>query len=134
MSKKVFTRECSYEREQLGLIINTRSMMVYLPPAKLNKIKTILNKSWHSKRRMFKLLEGAQLLGLLEHAASVNPWGRFLLVGIRHSVNHAISKCRACQSNKVNLEQIIANIHTNPNKYDAHLQEKYFTYKFMRDL
>ena len=132
--KSFFTGPSSYEREQLGLLINTRTMMVSLPQDKLDKIKALLNQRWHAKRRSFKLLEGAQLLGLLEHAASVNPWGRFLLAGIRHSVNYAIKHCRSCQIKKVKLDKVIANIHKNPNKYEAYLQEKHFTSKLMSEL
>ena len=80
---------CSHERVQLGLLVNTRKMTVSLPPDKVAKLIREL-KHWHSGRRSFNVLQAARLVGLLQHAAQVCVWARFLLVALQHSIQIAL--------------------------------------------
>ena len=79
--------KCSWIKEQLGIIMNTRDMTISLPPAKIARLQNLLQKTWHAKRKTFTLLEGTVRLGFLEHAAQICPWGRYLYCCLRHSVN-----------------------------------------------
>ena len=81
---------CSWRKQQLGLIIDSRKMIVTLPPEKLTRMTETLSKTWHTSRKSFTLLEGVTLLGHLEHACTVCPWGRYLYCAIRSAVNHCI--------------------------------------------
>ena len=82
--------KCSWIKEQLGIIINTRDMTISLPPAKITRLQNLLQKTWHPKRKTFTLLEGTVLLGFLEHAAQICPWGRYLYCCLRHSVQTSV--------------------------------------------
>ena len=129
---KFFHSKCSFEREQLGLLINTRTMTVSLPPAKIERITALLNKTWHASRKRFTILEGVQLLGVLEHASMVNLWSRYLVVGIRSTVNKILK--RSLQIKQKDFDRSIACIRENPNTHHAQLQEKYFTSQHLKAL
>ena len=64
---KFYQAQCSWEKEQLGLIINTRTMTISLPQAKVDRLLTLLESTWHQHRKTFTLMEGTVLLGFLEH-------------------------------------------------------------------
>eukprot|EP00978_Attheya_sp_CCMP212_P038402 scaffold190130_cov28-Attheya_sp.AAC.1 len=49
---KYFKTSCSYEREQLGLLVNTRDMLISLPAHKLEKL-ILIAKNWHAHRRSY---------------------------------------------------------------------------------
>ena len=55
---------CSFERAQLGFLINTRTMMVALTNDKLSKLKALLT-NWHKSCRSFTLQQIANLVGIL---------------------------------------------------------------------
>ena len=84
---KFYQAKCFWVREQLGLIINTRDMTISLPQAKIDRLLKMLDTTWHTNRKTFTLMEGTVLLGFLEHAAQICPWGRYLYGTLRHSVN-----------------------------------------------
>ena len=81
---------CSWRKQQLGLILDTRKMIVVLPKEKFERMLKTLTSTWHQARKSFTLLEGVTLLGHLEHACTVCPWGRHLFCAIRSAVNHCI--------------------------------------------
>ena len=78
---------CSWEKTQLGLHINTRAMSIALPTDKLLRLVSTLTSTWHTARKSFTLLEGVTLLGHLEHACTVCPWGKYLFCALRSAVN-----------------------------------------------
>ena len=47
---KFLRARCSYVKDQLGLTINTRSMEVSLPQDKLDRLRKVLNSTWHPAR------------------------------------------------------------------------------------
>ena len=81
---------CSWRKQQLGLLLDTRKMTVALPEDKFQRMYNTLTTTWHHARKSFTLLEGVTLLGHLEHACTVCPWGRHLFCAIRSAVNHCI--------------------------------------------
>jgi hypothetical protein len=86
---KYFKTKCSYEREQLGLLVNTRDMLVSLPADKIKKlIKTLSH--WHSGRCTYTLRDIAELTGGLLHAAQIAPWAKYLFIAIQDSVRASL--------------------------------------------
>lgn len=53
---------CSWRKQQLGLIIDSRKMTVTLPPDKIHRMTETLSKTWHPSRKSFTLLEGVTLV------------------------------------------------------------------------
>jgi hypothetical protein len=74
--EKFVKATCSYNKTQLGKVINTRTMKVSMTKERIEKM-TIQLDHWHSKRKSFTLKQGAQLLGLLEHASTYVVWEIF---------------------------------------------------------
>ena len=83
---KYFETTCSYERIQLGINVNTRTMTVGLTNMKRIAMLDELS-HWHKKRRSFTLLQGVILCGSIEFWANTSPWVRFLYLHLRSSVN-----------------------------------------------
>ena len=77
--EKFYQSICSYKKSQLGLSINTRTMIVSLPTKRFNELTALL-KNWHSHRTTFIIKEAATLRGKLENAATVCIWARFSLL------------------------------------------------------
>jgi hypothetical protein len=88
---KYFKTKCSFEREQLGLLVNTRAMIVALPDQKRKKLINILL-HWHKGRRSYTLRDIAELIGGLLHAAQIAPWARYLFIAIQDSVRASLRK------------------------------------------
>ena len=70
---KYFQAKCSTRKLQLGLVVDSHLMTVELPDGKRDLITEKLS-HWHKKRKAFTVLDAAQLVGQLEHAATVAPW------------------------------------------------------------
>ena len=67
--KKFLQAMCSYEKIQLGKILNTRIMTVCMTDKMTAKLVIELD-HWHVNCKSFTIHQGATLLGLLEHAAT----------------------------------------------------------------
>ena len=69
---KYFQSICSYERVQLGNLVNTKKMSVIITEKKrLDMITEFSN--WHTKWKSFTLLQGVTLCGNLEFWTSTRP-------------------------------------------------------------
>lgn len=88
---KYYHATCSTRKEQLGLIVDTHLMIVELPETKRAKILEKIA-HWHSGRKSFTVLQAAQLLGILEHAATIAPWLKYMFDCLRHSLLQALRK------------------------------------------
>jgi hypothetical protein len=113
---KYFKTKCSFEREQLGLLVNTRQMRVSLPASKLKKLIEIA-KHWHSHRRSYTLRDIAELMGVLLHAGQVAPWAKFLFISIQDSVRASLRKNSKLQASNLKfkkIKKIIADEHLGP--------------------
>ena len=75
---KFVTHKCSWENQQLGLIINTRTMTVRFTEDKILRLVITLTATWHAPRKYFTLLEGVTLLANLKYATSECHWGSHL--------------------------------------------------------
>ena len=87
---KYFESVCSYERVQLVITINTRTMTLSLTEIKRLAMLDELS-HWHKKRKSFNLLQGVTLCGSLEFWANISPWARFLYLNLRSAVNKCIT-------------------------------------------
>ena len=83
---KYFESVCSYTRIQLGISVNTRTMMIYLTDKKRMAMLDELS-HWHKDRKSFTLLQGVILCGSLEFWAITSPWIRFIYHQLRSCVN-----------------------------------------------
>jgi hypothetical protein len=82
---------CSPIRQQLGLVLNTNTMCLCIPSSKLEKLQQLLSSKFHPNRKQITVLEGATLLGNLDHLASHLPWFRHTYRSIRSAFNSAVS-------------------------------------------
>ena len=65
---------CSFARDQLGVLINTRSMTVGL--AEVKRSLTIEELThWYKGRRSFTLLQEVTLCNGLEYWSNISRWG-----------------------------------------------------------
>jgi len=88
-TKKLTAAPASYTRVDLGFLINTRTMMVSLPPAKLADAVTLLT-SFTLPRRSVSLREVARLVGTLTHMCTICHWGRYHFNALTHSIKVAL--------------------------------------------
>ena len=94
---KFVDRPLSHLRLQLGFMIDTRSMRVFLP---LSKVEALLQQLdlFCVRRMTFLPLEAAALLGVLVHASTVCPWARHVTIALRRDL------CAALRASKAALE------------------------------
>ena len=83
--EKYYHAKCSFSKQQLGYLINTRTMSVSFPPEKILKMQNILHQ-WHTKRKTYTIRQAAELAGNLEFFASMATWLRFLTYSLKHSI------------------------------------------------
>ena len=91
---KFYQSMCSFDRVQLGKQVNTRRLVVGLPPQKRALLLKVLREKWHARRRSFVALEAAQLIGAIGDACQVCPWGRFLLLPLIACLKRALRNNR----------------------------------------
>ena len=121
-------------KEQLGIIINTRDMTISLPPAKITRLQNLLQKTWHPKRKTFTLLEGTVLLGFLEHAAQICPWGRYLYCCLRYSVNLCLKQVLKSVHNRRDVQAMMAESRDSPSDDERILKEKFHQRKIAKTI
>ena len=83
---------CSERQIQLGVFIDTRNMTVALPHEKYRRIYSLLTDRWHKKRKRFRPLDAARLLGLLRHACVVAWWGKYAFLALQSMLNLALRR------------------------------------------
>ena len=88
---KFLKTKCSYLRTQLGLDINTRTMWVTIPEAKLKKLKQLI-RNWHHHRKSYTLQQAANLVGSLQHVGQICPWLKYLLTSLHDAIRLALRK------------------------------------------
>jgi hypothetical protein len=90
LSIKKFTKqECSPIRIQLGIRIDTNAMTIGIPKEKFIKLQNLVAE-FPPHREKFSIIQGAELLGNLEHIGSFIPWFRQVYINIRRTFNNAI--------------------------------------------
>ena len=84
--EKFLKDEVSHERHQLGLIMNTCTLDVTIPPNKCKEtIKMLITRT---KKSHFYLREAAELLGTLVSLCCICPWGSFLFLNLLNCMHH----------------------------------------------
>ena len=106
---KYFQSIASYERVQLGKLVNTRTMSVGITDARRQAMVTELT-NWPKKRKGFTLLQGVTLCGNFEFWASTSPWARFLYLALRSSVNNCLHVCSKIIKNKRDIRIMIETV------------------------
>ena len=73
------------------------------------------------------MLQAAQLLGVLEHAATVAPWLRYMFDCLRHSLLQAlrINKTKICKNKK--LSEFLTYASYRGSSYEVLLRKNYAT-------
>ena len=108
---------CSYQRDQLGVLINTRSMTIGLAEQKrLTMIDELTH--WHQGRRSFTLLQGVTLCGSLEYWSNTSRWGRFLFLSLRDSVTSALHQASAITKDRQFIKVMISELVRRPSTAD----------------
>jgi hypothetical protein len=74
LSREKLSTLYSHQRRILGKFIDSRRLMVILPDDKRSLVIDLLN-TWLSKTT-FLILEGAQLIGILDNISTMCRWGR----------------------------------------------------------
>ena len=131
---KFAVSKCSWIKEQLGLIINTRSMMVFLPEVKRLRMLDLLSGTWHVHRKSFTLLEGVTLLGNLEHAASVSPWARHLYCALRSAANHCLRSSMSDMTKFPQLATMAAEVREAKTPEETELFDRFVKAKISKSL
>ena len=118
---KFFQSICSYERIQLGVSINTRTMTIGLSNLKrLSMIDEL--KHWHKGRRSFTLLQGVTLCGILEFWSSTSCWGRFLFLALRAAVTTAFRNASSITKDKRIIKVMISELARTPKPVDLRVR------------
>jgi len=79
-------------QRMLGLIVDTNSMTVGIPPDYVAEVFDLLNTTWHSHRRRFTVGEAQRLTGKLGHLAEGANWVFHLLTHLYASIAYALSE------------------------------------------
>lgn len=78
----------------LGLIVDTRTLSVSMPPDYIKDVRSLLDSTWHCHRRRFTVGEAQQLTGKLARMAEAAPWVYHMLSHLYFSVGAALSENR----------------------------------------
>jgi len=79
-------------QRMLGLIVDTNSMTVGIPPDYVAEVLNLLNTTWHSHRRHFTAGEAQRLTGKLGHLAEGANWVFHVLMHLYASITYALSE------------------------------------------
>eukprot|EP00957_Ditylum_brightwellii_P156344 11900459-Ditylum_brightwellii.AAC.1 len=81
---------CSYEKQQLGIRLNTRAIVVDMMLSKLAAMEKELLYC-HKKRKSFNIRQVATLTGGIQHICSVTTRGKYMYMDIQHYVAVALA-------------------------------------------
>ena len=82
---------------------------------------------WHEGRKIFTVLQAAQLLGTLEHAATVAPWLRYLFDSLRHSLLQALRKNTEVIYKNMKLKDFLNDMSYKGSSFDGILKKNFAT-------
>ena len=88
-TKKLKAAPASFQRVDLGFLIDTRQMTVTLPDAKRALALRMLT-AFNPPRRSVSLREVARLVGTLTHLCTISHWGQYHFTALTHSVKVAL--------------------------------------------
>ena len=100
---------CSFVRDQLDVLINTRSMTVGLTELKrLLMIEELAH--WYKGRCSFTLLQEVTLWSGLEYWSNTSRWSQFLFLTLRDSVSTVIHKASAITKDRWIITVVISEL------------------------
>jgi hypothetical protein len=116
--QKLYKMMISYTNKILGHTINTRTMDVETPEDYVKEHVTILDTTWHAKRKSFNLHDALHFTGRLNYIAETMPWLHHLMShlysslagSIRCNKAHLISTIRA-------FNELLATTHEIPTTH-----------------
>ncbi len=76
----------------LGLLINTNTLTVSIPPDYIKEVLDLINSTWHLHRRRFTVGEAQRLTGKLGHLAEGAQWVFHLLTHLYASIAYALAE------------------------------------------
>jgi hypothetical protein len=82
----------SPRQRMLGLIIDTNTLTVGIPPDYVKEVLDLINSTWHSHRRRFTVGEAQRLTGKLGHLAEGAQWVFHLLTHLYSSIAYALAE------------------------------------------
>jgi len=82
----------SRRQRMLGLIVDTNTLTVGIPPDYVAEVLDLLNTMWYSHRRRFTVGEAQMLTGKLGHLAEGAHWVFHLLTHLYASITYALSE------------------------------------------
>jgi hypothetical protein len=80
------------KQRMLGLIINTNTLTVGIPPNYIKKVLDLINTTWHLHRRCFTVGEAQRLTGKLGHLVEGAQWVFHLLTHLYASIAYALAE------------------------------------------
>ena len=80
------------KQRMLGLVLDTNTLTVSIPPDYLAEVLDLLNTTWHSHRRRFTVGDAQKLTGKLGHLAEGANWVFHLLTHLYASIAYALSE------------------------------------------
>ena len=123
---KYYHATCGTRKEQLGLVVDSHEMLVELPESKREKILQQLQ-HWHNGRKSFTLLQAAQLIGALEHAATVAPWLRYCYDSLRHSLLQALRHNASTTCQRRDLRPYLLDMSYKGSSHEGLLKKNFAT-------
>jgi hypothetical protein len=76
----------------LGLIINTNTLTVVIPPNYVKEVLNLINTTWHSHCHCFTVREAQRLTGKLGHLAEGAQWVFHMLMHLYASIAYALAE------------------------------------------
>jgi hypothetical protein len=102
------------KQTMLGLIIDTNRLTVAIPAKYLQEVLNLLNFTWHSNQRCFKVSEAQKLTGKLARLAKGANWVFHLLSHLYLSIAYALSENkRLLTESSAEFQNIVLAIRTN---------------------
>ena len=83
-------------QRMLGVIVDTNTMKVGIPPDYVAEVLDLINTTWHPHRRRFIIGEAQRLTGKLGHLAEGANWVFHLLTHLYASIAYACLRTSAC--------------------------------------
>ena len=129
---KYYESTCSFERIQLGIRVNSRTMCLSLTDKKRLSMLDELS-HWHSKRKSFTLLQGVTLCGSIEFWANISPWVRFLYLNLRSAVNRCITTSLNLTKEKKAIKEMITKLAHSSDLGNLELKERYIQSRITKE-
>ena len=123
LSEDKFVRHASWAMEHLGLLIDTRRMVVILPKAKRDELLSIIDAQW-SPAPSVPMKTCAVILGHLRTAAALNPVGSYFSIRLQQWQNACVASLRRTVATTAPPAEQARRVWHHPRRFrpPSHLQ------------